>query len=56
LDEVINHALNEAFQKPLMATLIQKILHLSIDAQKSLKSTRLIRRKCEEMKGINIKA
>jgi hypothetical protein len=52
LDEVINHALTEAFQKPLMASLIQKITDLSTDAHNSLKRTRLIRRKCKEIKGI----
>jgi hypothetical protein len=54
LDEVINHALNEAFQKPLMASLIQKITDLSTDAHSCIKRTRLIRKKCKEMKGIII--
>jgi len=52
LEEVINHCLNEAFKKPLMANLIRMITDLSSLTQQSLKRSSLIREKCKEMKGI----
>ena len=50
LEEIINNPLDEAFQKPLLAHVISRIMAVSAVTQYCLQHFRLIRQKCKQLK------